>query len=153
MTTVAIVRPSDWEAPLFLHVLGAMLLVGGLAVVAVSQLVAWRRDGADAAALRRLAYRTLFLVVLPAFIAMRVGPQRVVSETGYHQNAPGWVSVGYLVSDLGAVGLVASLVVAGIALRGRGERGATLARLVTGISLLLLAAYVVAIWAMTTKPD
>ena len=151
MTTLAIVRPSDWEAPLFLHVLGAMLLVGGLVTVALSLLVAWRRDGDDAVGLTRLAYRTLFFVVLPGFVAMRVGAQWVLSETGYDENEPDWVGVGYLTSDLGAVGLLATLVAGGIALRG-GERRA-LARLVTVISLVLIAAYVVAIWAMTTKPD
>ena len=150
---IAAIRPNDWELPLFLHVLGAMLLVGGLVVVAVSLLAAWRREGSDAAALTGLAYRTLFVVVLPAFVAMRIGAQWVVSETGYDQNEPDWVGVGYLTSDLGAVGLVAALVAAGIGLRGRGDRGRTIARVVTVISFVLIAAYVVAVWAMTTKPD
>ncbi|MDQ3992465.1 MAG: hypothetical protein M3229_02280 [Actinomycetota bacterium] len=152
MTTLAIVRPSDWEVPLFVHVLGAMLLVGGLVVVAVSLLLARRRAGEDAAALAGLAYRTLFLLVLPAFVAMRIGAQWVVSETGYDESDPDWVGVGYVTSDLGAVLLVGALVVAGIALRGRAARGAALARVVMILSLLLIAAYVVAIWAMTTKP-
>ena len=150
MTTLAIVRPFDWEVPLFLHVLGAMLLVGGLVVVALALLAARRRAGDEAAALTRLAYRTLFVVVLPAFVAMRVGAQWVLEETGYDETEPDWVRVGYLTSDLGAVGLVASLVAAGVAWRR--ERGGTLARVVLLLSLVLLAAYVVAIWAMTTKP-
>ena len=150
MTPLAIVRPSDWETPLFLHVLGAMLLVGGLVVVALSLLIAWRREGQDAVALSTLAYRALFLVVLPAFVVMRVGAQWVASETGYED--ADWVLVGYVASDLGAVLLLVALVVAAIALRRRGERTAQLARVVAVLSVLLLAAYVVAIWAMTTKP-
>ena len=30
MTVLALIRPDSWEFPLFLHVLGAMVLVGGL---------------------------------------------------------------------------------------------------------------------------
>jgi hypothetical protein len=30
MSILAVVRPDSWNFPLFLHVLGAMILVGGL---------------------------------------------------------------------------------------------------------------------------
>ncbi|MGZ8694852.1 MAG: hypothetical protein ACXWYS_05375, partial [Gaiellaceae bacterium] len=60
---------------------------------------------------------------------------------------------GFIVSDVGGLALIVSLVLAGIGLRradsGRGRTGA---RVVTVVTLLLIAAYLVAIWAMTTKP-
>ena len=47
---LAAIRPTGWDFPLFLHVLGAMILVGGLVVAVAMQLLAWRRrDPADAA--------------------------------------------------------------------------------------------------------
>ena len=32
MTVLAVIRPDSWNFPLFLHVLGAMILVGGVGV-------------------------------------------------------------------------------------------------------------------------
>jgi hypothetical protein len=51
---LAAIRPTGWDFPLFLHVLGAMILVGGLVVAVGMQLFGWRRrDPADAAAFSR----------------------------------------------------------------------------------------------------
>jgi hypothetical protein len=50
MSLLAAVRPDDWNLPLFLHVLGAMTLVGGVVLVVVS-LVGARGEG-GAASLR-----------------------------------------------------------------------------------------------------
>ena len=41
--TLATIRPDDWNMPLFVHVAGAMLLVGSLVVVAVLSAGALRR--------------------------------------------------------------------------------------------------------------
>jgi hypothetical protein len=147
--TVAVLRTSDWETPLFLHVLGAMLLVGGLFAVAILMTAAWRAEGSTAVALTRFAYRTLFVVVLPAFIAMRIGAQWALDKSPFDEDDT-WIGIGYLISDLGFLALVVMLVLAGIGLRR--EPGGTPARIVTVVTLLFLAAYVLAIWAMTTKP-
>ena len=40
---LALVRPDSWNFPLFLHVLGAFVLVGGMAAVATLSIGAWRR--------------------------------------------------------------------------------------------------------------
>ncbi len=148
---LAILRTDDWEIALFVHVAGAMLLVGGLLAVAVALAGAWRADGGSAAALTRFAYRTLFFLVLPAFIVMRVAAEWALSEAPFDDDA-GWIGVGYITSDLGGLGLIASLVIAGIALRRGVDGRRTSSRVVTVITLVLLVAYVVAIWAMTTKP-
>ena len=54
MSVLAIVRPSAWEFLLFLHVLGAMVMVGALVLAASALMLAWR-DGN--LALVRLGYR------------------------------------------------------------------------------------------------
>ncbi len=86
--TLADIRPDGaWEASLFLHVLGAMLLVGGLFVVSASLDLRVARPGGRRrdAALRRFAYLTLFFVVLPAFFAMRIGAAWVLERVAVQQ--------------------------------------------------------------------
>jgi len=153
---VALIRTSDWETPLFVHVLGAMLLVGGLFVVTASLVLAWRSENeGDVAALTRFAYRALLFLVLPAFIVMRIGAQWVLHESPWNSISPdpSWVGMGYVIADIGGIALIVALVLAGIGLRRDASSGGqTRARVVTIVTLLLLAAYLVAIWAMTTKP-
>jgi hypothetical protein len=151
---VAFIRTSEWEWPLFLHVLGAMILVGGMFVASLSLLLAWRaQSDGDAAALTRFAYRMLLFVVLPAFIAMRIGAQWVLHKSPWKGTDPNWVKIGGGAADILGVALIVALVLAGIGLRRADNgRGGTGARVVTVVTLLLLAAYIVAIWAMTTKP-
>jgi hypothetical protein len=149
---IAFIRTSDWETPLFLHVLGAMLLVGGMFVVAASLATAWRAEENTAVVLTRLAYRVLFIVVLPAYIAMRIGAQWVLEESPFDDKA-NWVGIGYLSADILGVGLLVALVLAGLGLRrGITAAGTRSAQVVTVLTLVLLAAYVFTIWAMTTKP-
>jgi uncharacterized membrane protein len=151
---VALIRYSEWETPLFFHVLGAMLLVGGMFVVSASLVLAWRADNeGDVAALTRFAYRTLFFLVLPAFLLMRIAAQWVLSKSPWDSDDDQtWIGFGFLISDIGALLLIVSLVLAGIGLRRADSGRSTGARVVTVVTLLLLAAYLVAIWAMTTKP-
>lgn len=141
------------DLPLFLHVLGAMLLVGSLAFVGISILLG-RRDPARAPALTRLALRSLFFAVLPAYVVMRIGAQWTEAEQGYPDDYDGaWLGIGYITADLGALLLLVSLLLAGIGLRKlRSGGGLGLGRAVGIISLVLIAAYVVAVWAMTAKP-
>ena len=49
MTVLAFVRPDSWNFPLFVHVLGAMILVGGLLAGAACLAFATRRRAAPAA--------------------------------------------------------------------------------------------------------
>jgi hypothetical protein len=149
---LAFIRTSDWETPLFFHVLGAMVLVGGMVVVAIALVAAWRGEEGTAVPLTRLAYRTLFYVVLPAFVVMRIGAEWTLSKSPFDDDAS-WVGIGYLVSDLGGLALLVTLVLAGLGLRrGNIAAGSRSGQVVTLVTLALLAAYVLAIWAMTTKP-
>jgi hypothetical protein len=150
---VAAIRPDEQNFPLFVHVLGAMILVGGLLTTAGT--LAWARG--DVPSLR-LGYRTLLAVALPGWIVMRIGAQWIYSEEGWDDlpdsAQPTWIGIGYLLADLGGLILLVSLIVGGIGVyRLREGKGAGLLRATLILSLILLAAYVVAVWAMAGKPD
>ena len=150
--SLAVVRPDDWNLPLLLHVLGATVLVGLLAAAAVVLSVALRSD--DRAAALRLAYRTLLIGAIPAYLVMRVSAEWVASKENLEDADFAWVNIGYSVADIGLLVLIAMTVLAGIASR-RAKRGDTpsgLVRWANGLALFLIVAYAVALWAMTSKP-
>ena len=151
MTVLAAIRPDSWNFPLFLHVLGAMILVGGTLTAAAALVFAHGES-----ALLRLGYWSLLAVALPGYIVMRIGAEWTYSKEGLDDapDDPAWVGIGYIVADAGALLLLIALVVGGIGVyRLRSDRGSGLLKASLGISVLLLAAYVVAIWAMGAKPD
>jgi hypothetical protein len=151
MTVLAAIRPDSWNFPLFLHVLGAMILVGG--TLAAASALAFARGEA---ALLRLGYWSLLAVALPGYIVMRIGAQWIYSKEGL-DDAPveaAWTGIGFVVADAGALLLLIALIVGGIGVyRLRTGGGTRLLNVTLAISVLLLAAYVVAIWAMGAKPD
>jgi hypothetical protein len=155
----AAIRPSDVELPLFVHVLGAMILVGTLLAAATAFTLSWRRkDVGDVATLTRFGLWTIVAGVLPAWLLMRVGAQWVYSEAGWEEVAdePGWLGVGYITADAGGLLILVSVVLAIVGLRrrrGTEDSPSTLGRIVGVIAVLLLVAYLVAVWAMTAKPD
>lgn len=154
MGTVSPTRVDGADFPLLLHVLGAMLLVGALVLAASALVLAWR-DGS--ASLVRLAYRSLLIGALPAWVVMRAAAEWVADKEGWTgDDVPSWVDLGYSISDPGLLLLLISTVLAGLALRraGRpeGPGGGGLSRASTVFVSLLLVAYLVAIWAMTAKP-
>jgi uncharacterized membrane protein len=149
---VGALRPDDWDFPLLVHVLGAMLLVGTVCVVVAALVMAWRRrEAEEAAPLRRLAFQALLFGVVPSYVLMRIGGQWLASEENLDETEPGWLDVGYVVADVSVLVLVATLVLAGLAVR-RGARGGPLGRAAAVLSIVLLAGYLVAVWAMTAKP-
>ena len=155
MTTLAAIRDDDVNLPLFLHVLGAMLLMGTLLAVALMLFAAWRRGDEGGGVLRRYGFRTLLLGALPSYILMRIGAEWVRSEEfGNVEEEPGWIGVGYITSDGGALFLLISLIVGGIAARRarRPDGGRVGANVVAVLVTIMLLAYVVAVWAMTAKP-
>ena len=156
---LAILRPDDWEWLLLVHLLGVFLLVAGMvAVVVATALDRGTRRGSEVALLRRIAFRTLLGAVLPGFVAMRVAGQWLESkeEGELFTGDPAWIGIGYIVSDVGVLVLIALIVLAWLGFRGaaRGnEPRSWPARAVLVLASVYLAALVVATWAMTTKPD
>jgi hypothetical protein len=154
VTVLATIRPDSWDFPLLLHVLGAMLLVGTLVLAASALILAWR-DGS--ASLTRLGYRSLLIGALPAWIVMRGAAEWIADKEGLTgDEVPSWVDLGYSTADAGFLLLLISTVLAGLAVRraGRAERsgGGGFSRASTVLVSLVLIAYLVATWAMTTKP-
>jgi hypothetical protein len=149
--TLAAIRPGAWDLALFVHIAGAMLLVAALVVVAAAMGGALRRaDGADV--LTRLALRGLLLGVLPAYVLMRAGAEWIASKEGLADSDAAWIGVGYATADGGLLLSIIATIVAWRATR-RGDAGpGGLGRAVVVLAGLLLVAYAVTIWAMTTKP-
>ena len=151
MSVLAAVRPDAWNFPLLLHVLGAMVLVGALVLTSSALVLAWRND---APALVRLGIRSLFIGVLPGWVLMRVGAEWIASKEDLENAKLSWLDVGFSTADGGFVLIVVAMIVAGIATRRARRSGASpgLGRTLAVLASVLLVAYVVAIWAMTTKP-
>jgi hypothetical protein len=147
---VATIRPDAWNFPLFIHVAGAMLLVGALVVVVATMGGALRRgDGVEV--LTSLAFRTLLIGVLPAYILMRAGAEWIASKEDVPDDAD-WIGIGYSTSDGGLLLTIIAAVLAWRATR-RGAAGpGGLGRAVLVLAVVLVVAYAVALWAMAAKP-
>jgi len=150
-------RPDDVNVPLTLHVLGAGLLVGTLIAVATAILIGWRSTAeGDAVGLTRFGLRTLLLGVFPAYLLMRIGAQwtEAAEDLPDIVEDSAWIGIGYITADAGALLILISMILSGIGLRKlRSGGGLGLGRAVGVISLILIAAYVVAVWAMAGKPE
>jgi hypothetical protein len=154
MNALAVVRPDDWNLPLFVHVFGAMVLVGGLFSCA-GILTYARGDGA----MLRLGYWSLLGVSLPGWLLMRIGAGWIYSREGWDElpaavDDPSWLAIGYVIADIGGLVLLVALIIGGVgAYRLREEKGAGLLKVTLVLSVVLLAAYLVAVWAMAGKPN
>jgi hypothetical protein len=153
MSMLAIIRPDSWNWALLVHVGGAMILVGGL-VVAGGASVLMKRDATGT--LAAFSYRMLVIVALPGLIAMRAGAAWIYDKEGWTgDNDPTWIGIGFTTADGGIVLFLVALILGGIGLRRfrRGDGGDKLLRASGIISLVLLVAYVITVWAMAGKPD
>jgi hypothetical protein len=154
MNILALMRPDDENLAVFVHVLGAMILVGGAITASTALVIGWR-DTTGTTALR-LGYFTLLAVALPGYIAMRIGAEWAYAVGPWDDlpDDPDWIGIGYIIADASALLLLIALITGGIGvrrLRTGGGRG--LLKASTVIALILLAAYIVAVWAMSGKPD
>jgi len=133
--------------PLFLHVLGAMTLVGAILTVVIVSWVAWRRPALSV--LRRTVWTTLLVVALPAYIVMRAAGQWIYSKEGFSgDNDPTWVGVGFGVGD---AGLLLLLITLGVAYWWRRGGKPLAGRIVAGLSSLYLVLLAIAWLAMSGK--
>jgi hypothetical protein len=148
----AAVRPDAWNFPLFLHVLGAMVFVAVLAAVVVVLVVALRSD--DRTAAIRFAFRTLLIGGIPAYLVMRVGAEWIADKENLVDSDAAWIGIGYGVADGGLLFLLVMTILAGLASRrARGGGQPTgLVRWTTGLAVIVIVAYGVALWAMAAKP-
>jgi hypothetical protein len=150
MSVLAATRPEDWNWALLTHVGGAMILVGGM-LTAASAFALARGN----ARILRLGYWSLLVVSLPGWILMFTGANWIYSKEGYDEldSEPSWLGIGWGVAMLGALLLVIALVVGGIGTyRLRAGRGTGLLNATMVLTIVLLAAYLVAVWAMAAKP-
>jgi hypothetical protein len=147
---LAIIRPDSWNLPLFLHVLGAIILFGSTATVAILGFAS-RGRAEHAALLSRAALRTFLFGIVPGFILMRAGAQWIADkEFPDGAKTPGWVDVGFLVSEPGAV----LLIILGVLTwmwkrRGTGGRAARFVPLLASLYVIALG---IAMFAMSGKP-
>src|SRR5262249_37760993 len=118
--SLATIRPDAWNLPLFVHVLGAMTMVGAL-VLAAAYLFTARRDGSLES--MRVGFRALLFAALPAFIVMRAGAEWIASKENVTDSDAAWIGIGFMVSDLGALLIIISTVAAGLAVRRAGREG------------------------------
>jgi len=146
---LAAIRLDSWNLPLFLHVLGATLLFGTTATVAIAGFAARaRRD--HSALLARIVLRTFLLGVVPSWILMRAGAAWI-GDKEFPDKAPGWVDVGFLVSEPGAILLIIVGILAWLAARKQGVGRAAMA--VPVLASIYLVALGVAWFAMSAKPS
>jgi hypothetical protein len=168
---LAKLRSDSWNFPLLIHITGAMILVGG--VLGAAAALALARD--DERKLR-LGYYSLLFVAFPGLILTKIGATAIWHKASSHSfigaafphpNDPHWIMIGGTALDGGAGLLVLALILGWFGLRRMGGTesdflskipvvkkmtGGTLLKLTSLISLVLLAGYVLAIWAMSTKP-
>jgi hypothetical protein len=152
MSVLAAIRADEVNLPLFIHVLGAMVLVGALLLTVTSLVGAGRSENLPLTT--RLAFRSLLWVGIPSFIAMRVGAQIAANKEGIEDLDITWMNIGYMVGDGSVLFLIAATIVTGLGAR-KAERDGTKSGLNTAglvLSVLLIVLYLIAIWAMSVKP-
>jgi hypothetical protein len=154
MSWLGVIRPHDWDLPLIVHILGAMILVGALTLSAVSLIAAWR---SNSAALTRLGFMSLFYGAIPGWIVMRGGAAWIANKEGLDNSNIdlSWINIGNSAADGGFLLLIIATVIGGLMVRRikrDGSASQVPTRIVTGLVSLMLVAYLVAVWAMTTKP-
>jgi hypothetical protein len=152
---LAAIRPDDQSFALLLHLVGATVVFGALLASATSLLLA-----RGEARLLRLGYFSLLFVALPGLILLRLAGEWLYRMQNWNKlppqiGEPSWLTIGFDVADWGGVLLLLALVLGGIGVhRLRNDKGGTvLLKATMVISLVLIVAYVVAVWAMTGKPS
>jgi hypothetical protein len=147
---LALVRPDSWNLPLFLHVLGATLTFGATITVAILGFAGARGGSERALWLRRLAFRVGLFVLVPSFILMRLAAQWIGDkEFPDGDKTPGWLDVGFIVTEPGAILVIVMLILAWLSARRPASR---VAAIVPWLAAIYVVALGIAWFAMSAKP-
>jgi hypothetical protein len=141
-------RPDEFNLALFIHVLSALVLIGSVGFSLFALAGVWR-GGADA---WRLAYRAIVWVTIPAWFAMRISAQWLLSEEGLEDAELEWIDIGFATSEPSLILLIIAGVIARVKSRRDGGAAGWGGRIATGLVSTALIAFLFALWAMTTKP-
>lgn len=138
---LALLRPDNIDLPLFVHVAGALVLVGTLVAALVMAV-----SGSPS----RLTFRALLWAAIPAWIVMRGGAEWVADKEGLAdlEDPPSWIDIGFMTSDPAFLAILIATVIAGLSSR----KGAVTSRWVSGLISFSVVLALVAVWAMTAKP-
>jgi hypothetical protein len=124
-------------------------------VLAGSALIFAWRDGSGT--MTRLGYRSLLLGVIPGWIVMRGGGEWIASKEHLENSNVSWIGIGFTTADGGALFIIVATVLAALAWRRAAREAASggsgLGRTAAVLVSILIVAYVVTLWAMTTKPS
>jgi hypothetical protein len=152
---LAAIRPDEQSFALLLHLVGATVVFGALLASATSLVLARGETR-----LLRLGYFSLLFVGLPGLILLRLAGEWLYRLQNWDDlpeqlDEPTWLGIGFVVADGGGLLFLLALALGGIGvvrLRS-GKGGAGLLKATMVIALVLIVAYVVAVWAMTGKPN
>jgi hypothetical protein len=152
---LAAIRPDEQSFALLLHLVGATVVFGALLTSATSLLLA-RGEGR----LLRLGYFSLLFVGLPGLILLRIAGEWLYRLQNWDElpdqiDQPAWLGIGFVVADWGGLLFLLALALGGVGVYRlrNGKGGAGLLKATMVIALILIVAYVVAVWAMTGKPN
>src|SRR5204862_178557 len=152
----------DWL--LFLHVTGAFFLIGGVVVAGILNLAAIgpKRRPSEIATLYRLIRFAVPLIGAGMLLTLAIGLWLVAESPwnyGYDDAwvivalvrwaPPGWLDVGFIVTEPGAILVIVMLILAWLAARRPGFRGAVAVPWLASVYLLALG---IAWFAMSAKP-
>ena len=144
---IGAIRPDEWELPLFLHVLSALVLIGAVTLALAALAGGWRTGSAQSA---RLAFRALLYAVIPSWIVMRLTAQWLLDKEGLEDADFAWIDIGFMTAEPTFLLLVVATVIAWR--RSKADGPSAGGRIATVLVAITLIAYLVALWAMTTKP-
>jgi hypothetical protein len=152
---VAAIRPDDQSFALLLHLVGATVVFGALLASATSLALARGETR-----LLRLGYFSLLLVGLPGLILMRLAGEWLYRLQNWDDlpdqiDEPAWLRIGSTVANWGGLLFLLALALGGVGVyrMRQGKRGAGLLRATMVMAIILIVAWVVAVWAMTGKPN
>jgi hypothetical protein len=154
--SLLVIRPDEWNLPLLLHVAGAMVLTGAVVVAAAALVLSVRSDNDDRYPLVHFAFRTLRFAGIPSVIVLRGAAAWIESKEGLENTDSAWLGIGYATAEGGALLIIIATILAWLAsrrIRTNPDGPSMMTRISMALTFVLIAAYVVAVWAMTTKPS